>query len=324
LIPSDDLLIVGNDLKIYFYTYDGVAKAVDGINFTVKRGESFGLIGETGCGKSVTAMAIMGLIDHPGKIVSGEIIYQGENLLEKSEKEMQKIRGKSMSMIFQDPMSCLDPVFTIGHQMIESVRIHQKVGEKEAMKQAIHMIEEVQVPDPHNIMGRYAHELSGGMQQRIVIAMALIHHPQLVIADEPTTALDVTIQAQILRLIRELRLKFNTSMILISHDLGVVHKSCDRMGILYAGNLMEICDKQRLFSNPLHPYTKGLLGAIPKIKEDREKLSVIRGSLPDIKNLAPGCRFEPRCTNSVSRCKKEKPPLSEIEPGHWVACYHLN
>ena len=227
-------------------------------------------------------------------------------------------------MIFQDPTASLNPVFSIGDQITSIIRHHEGKSKEEAENIAKEALTAVGLPSPAEIMNSYPFELSDGMQQRVMIAIALSSHPELLIADEPTTALDVTIQAQILRLIRELRLKFNTSMILISHDLGVVHKSCDRMGILYAGNLMEICDKQRLFSNPLHPYTKGLLGAIPKIKEDREKLSVIRGSLPDIKNLAPGCRFEPRCTNSVSRCKKEKPPLSEIEPGHWVACYHLN
>lgn len=320
-MTSEDLLIIRNDLKIYFYTYDGVAKAVDGINFSVRRGESFGLVGETGCGKSVTAMSIMGLVDYPGKVVSGEILFQGENILTKSEKALQKIRGKSISMVFQDPMSCLDPVFTVGDQLVESICIHEKTSKKVARRHATKMIEEVQIPDPENIMDRYPHELSGGMQQRIVIAMALAHHPQLILADEPTTALDVTIQAQILRLIRDLKAKFTASMILISHNLGIVHKSCDRIGILYAGNLVEVCRRDDFFSGPFHPYSMGLLSAIPKLREERDKLFVIKGRIPDIKDLPLGCTFRPRCESVFGRCEKDKPPLREVKPGHWVACH---
>jgi oligopeptide/dipeptide ABC transporter ATP-binding protein len=323
LLQSENVLTVHNDLKVYFYTYDGVARAVDGVNFDIRQGESLGLVGETGCGKSVTANAIMGLIDPPGKIVSGEIIFQGENLLEKDEKAMQKIRGKNIALIFQDPMSCLNPVFQIGDQMTEAIRIHSKVRAKTAQKMALDMIEQVQIPDPVKIMRRYPHQLSGGMLQRIVIAMALMHHPQLIIADEPTTALDVTIQAQILRLIRELRTRFGASMMLISHDLGVVYRNCDRVCILYAGNVLELCDKDTFFSKPLHPYSRGLLRAIPRIDADREALAVIKGNLPDIKDLAPGCRFAQRCAAASEICRKQRPALSEVDAGQRVACHLL-
>ena len=320
-MASNDLLVVREDLRVYFYTYDGIAKAVDGVNFSVRTGEALGLVGETGCGKTMTIMAIMGLIDHPGKIVSGEILYKGEDLLKKGEKEMQKIRGKAISMIFQDPMSALDPVFTVGDQMVEAFRVHEKMSRKDALKQSLRMIEEVQIADPERVMRRLPHELSGGMQQRIVIAMALAHRPQLLLADEPTTALDVTIQAQILHLIRKLRVKYNTSMILISHDLGVVQKACDRIGILYAGNLFEVADRDELFSNPLHPYTIGLLHAIPRLDQEKDELSVIRGNLPDIKNIPPGCTFQSRCANAIEKCNQQRPILIERAPGHWVACH---
>ena len=323
-MPSENILIVRNDLKTYFYTYDGVAKAVDGVNFAVRKGESFGLVGETGCGKSITALSIMGVVDSPGKIVSGEIIFQGQNLLSKSEAELQKIRGKHIGMIYQDPMSSLDPIFTVGDQLVELVRQHEPLGKKEAVRRALHMITAVQIPDAAEIMKRYPFELSGGMQQRIVIAMALILNPRLIIADEPTTALDVTIQAQILRLIRELRRKLGASMIMISHDLGVVYKNCDRLGILYAGAMVEMGDRPGLFANPLHPYTRGLFAAIPKIGEQRQRLAIIPGNLPDIKHLPPGCRFRPRCKHQVEeKCSQSRPPLMEILPGHWVACFQV-
>jgi peptide/nickel transport system ATP-binding protein len=314
------VLKVQGDLKTYFFTFDGVAKAVDGVNFEIAEGETCGLVGETGCGKSVTALSLLRLVDPPGRIVSGEILFEGEDLLQIKEKEMQQIRGNKIGMIFQDPMSSLNPVMTVGFQLKESIRVHKGVGEKKAGILAAEMLEQVRIPEPLRVMKRFSHELSGGMQQRVMIGMALCCHPKLIIADEPTTALDVTIQAQILRLIRDLKHEFHSSMLMITHNLGLVSRYCDRVGVMYAGNIVEMCEVSSIFSEPLHPYTKGLLDAIPKVKLERETLPVIPGRIPDIIHPPPGCKFHPRCAEVGPRCFKEKPQLIEAKPSHWVAC----
>ena len=317
------ILKIQEDLKTYFFTFDGVAKAVDGVNFEIAEGETFGLVGETGCGKSVTALSVLRLVDPPGKIVSGEILFEGEDLLKMKAREMREVRGNKIGMIFQDPMSSLNPVMTVGFQLEESIRLHKGVREKKAGQLAIEMLEQVRIPDPSRVMKRFPHELSGGMQQRVMIGIALCCHPKLIIADEPTTALDVTIQAQILRLIRDLKHDFGSSMLMITHNLGLVSKYCDRVGVMYAGSLVEVCDVSSIFSEPLHPYTKGLIEAIPKVNVERETLPVISGRIPDIIHPPPGCKFHPRCQEVSPRCSEEKPKLLEATPGHWVACVHL-
>ena len=317
------ILKIQEDLKTYFFTFDGVAKAVDGVNFEIAEGETFGLVGETGCGKSVTALSVLRLVDPPGKIVSGEILFAGEDLLKMKAREMREVRGNKIGMIFQDPMSSLNPVMTVGFQLEESIRLHKGVREKKAGQLAIEMLEQVRIPDPSRVMKRFPHELSGGMQQRVMIGIALCCHPKLIIADEPTTALDVTIQAQILRLIRDLKHDFGSSMLMITHNLGLVSKYCDRVGVMYAGSLVEVCDVSSIFSEPLHPYTKGLIEAIPKVNVERETLPVISGRIPDIIHPPPGCKFHPRCQEVSPRCSEEKPKLLEATPGHWVACVHL-
>lgn len=323
MIERRVVLKIQGDLKTYFFTFDGVGKAVDGVNFEIAEGETFGLVGETGCGKSVTALSILRLVDPPGRIVSGEILFEGKNLLRLKEREMQQVRGNKIGMIFQDPTSSLNPVMTVGFQLKESIRLHQGVREKKAEGLAIEMLEQVRIPEPSGLMKRFPHELSGGMQQRVMIGIALCCHPKLIIADEPTTALDVTIQAQILRLIRDLKHEFKSSMLMITHNLGLVSKYCDRVGVMYAGNLVEVCDVSSVFSEPLHPYTRGLLEAIPKVKVERDTLPVIPGRIPDIIHSPPGCKFHPRCGEASARCSEEKLPLLEIKPGHWAACVNL-
>jgi len=314
------ILKVQQDLKTHFFTFDGVAKAVDGVNFEIAEGETFGLVGETGCGKSVTALSVLRLVDPPGRIVSGEILFEGEDLLRMSEKEMQQVRGNKIGMIFQDPMSSLNPLLTVGFQLKESIKLHRRVSEKKAERLAIEMLGQVRIPEPSRVMRRFPHELSGGMQQRVMIGIALCCGPKLIIADEPTTALDVTIQAQILRLIRDLKHDFNSSMLMITHNLGLVSKYCDRVGVMYAGNLVEVCDAARIFSEPLHSYTKGLLEAIPKVNEPQDTLPIIAGRIPDIIHPPPGCKFHPRCKEVRPGCSGERPQLKQVKPGHWVAC----
>ena len=315
------VLKVQGDLKTYFFTFDGVARAVDGVNFEIAEGETFGLVGETGCGKSVTALSLLRLVDPPGRTVSGEVLFEGKDLLEIKEKEMRQVRGNKIGMIFQDPMSSLNPVMTIGFQLKESIQVHQGAGDRQAAILAAEMLEQVRIPEPSKAMKRFPHELSGGMQQRVMIGIALCCRPKLIIADEPTTALDVTIQAQILGLIRNLKQKFRSSMLMITHNLGLVSRYCDRVGVMYAGNLVEMCEVSRIFSEPLHPYTKGLLEAIPKVKLERETLPVIPGRIPDVIHPPPGCKFHPRCAEVIPQCIEEKPRLLEARPGHWVACF---
>ena len=320
-INKKELLKV-KDLKTYFYTHEGIVKAVDAVNFTINKGETLGIVGESGSGKSVTALSIMRLIPQPpGKIVSGDIIFHDKNLCNLSEREMRKIRGRKISMIFQEPMTSLDPVFTIGHEIIETILLHQNVTKKEANKKAIHMLQVVGIPDAHKRMKNYPHELSGGMRQRIMIAMALSCNPELLIADEPTTALDVTIQAQILRLMNDLKKEFNTSVLMITHDLGVISEMCDYVAVMYAGHIVEYSDIFSIFENPMHPYTKGLNKSIPRMDKDRKNLDTIRGIVPNLLNLPPGCPFNSRCDYAFDKCFKEMPELVEVKPNHLVKCH---
>jgi len=315
-------LLKVNNLKTYFYTHEGVIKAVDAVSFSVKQGETLGIVGESGSGKSVTALSIMRLIPNPpGRIVGGEIIFEGRNLCSLGEKEMQKIRGRKISMIFQEPMTSLDPVFTIGHEITETILLHQNLSKQEAREKAIQMLEVVGIPDAARRMNNYPHELSGGMRQRIMIAMALSCNPALLIADEPTTALDVTIQSQILWLINDLKRKFNTAVLIITHDLGVISEMCDYVAVMYAGHVVEYTDVYTIFENPLHPYTKGLNRSIPRMDEDREKLESIKGMVPNLLHLPSGCPFHPRCEHAFERCFHEIPEFIEVEPYHLVKCH---
>ena len=312
-------------LKTYFYTEDGVVRAVDGVNFEVYPGEVLGLVGESGCGKSVTSLSIMRLISKPGKVDAGEILLDGENLLDLPEEEMIKVRGNRISMIFQQPQTALNPVFKVGDQLAEVLNVHQDMGKEAGWKRAVALLKMVGVPDPERRAEAYPHELSGGMAQRVMIAMALACIPELLIADEPTTALDVTIQAQILDLMRDMRKEMGTSVILITHDLGVVAEMAERVAVMYAGEIVEQTDVNSLFDEPLHPYTQGLIGSIPILGEIKDKLDVIPGSVPNLINLPPGCRFAPRCQArikySCAICAEVKPELEEIKPGHFVRCW---
>ncbi len=321
---KDTLLEVRN-LKTYFYTEDGVVKAVDGVDFTVGRGEVLGLVGESGCGKSVTSLSIMRLIGVPGKIVEGEITFEGRNLLELSESEMVHMRGNRMSMIFQQPQSSLNPVFKIGDQVAEVLQIHQNMGKEESWNKAVELLTLVGIPDPESKAHSFPHEVSGGQAQRVMIAMALALNPQLLIADEPTTALDVTIQAQILDLMRDLRTRMDTAVILITHDLGVISEMADRVAVMYAGRIVEQADIRTLFEKPVHPYTQGLMASIPVLGTVKEGLDVIPGSVPNLVNLPPGCQFAPRCRSRVeyqlSICTQVEPQLLPYEPDHLCRCW---
>ena len=317
-----DLMLDIQGLKTHFFTEDGVVKAVDGVDIYIKKGETLGVVGESGCGKSVTSLSVMRLVAPPGKITEGKIIFDGVNLLDLSEREMSKIRGNRISMIFQQPTSCLNPVFKIGDQIAEVLNIHQSLGKEAGWKRAIELLKMVGIPEPAKRANAYPHEISGGQAQRVMIAMALACVPELLIADEPTTALDVTIQAQILDLMIDLREKTGTSILMITHDLGVVAEMCERVVVMYAGQIVEQAEVKELFANPLHPYTQGLIGSIPILGQIRDRLDVIPGTVPNLLNPPPGCRFEPRCQvcqgTARDRCKVELPPLREIKPEHWV------
>ena len=322
---NNNPLLEVKGLKTYFYTEDGIVRAVDGVNFEVYPGEVLGLVGESGCGKSVTSLSIMRLIAKPGRVDEGEILLDGENLLEFSEDEMIKVRGNRISMIFQQPQTALNPVFKVGNQLAEVLDVHQDLGREAGWKRAIELLRMVGVPDPERRVEAYPHELSGGMAQRVMIAMALACVPELLIADEPTTALDVTIQAQILDLMRDMRREMGTSVILITHDLGVVAEMAERVAVMYAGEIVEQTDVNTLFDEPLHPYTQGLIGSIPVLGEIKERLAVIPGSVPNLVNLPPGCRFAPRCKSRVEHnltiCTEVKPDLEEVKMGHKVRCW---
>jgi oligopeptide/dipeptide ABC transporter ATP-binding protein len=308
----DELLRIKN-LKTYFFTHEGTVQAVNGVSLAIGKGETLGLVGESGCGKSVTALSILRLIpDPPGKIVDGEIIFEGKNLLELGEKEIRDIRGKKISMIFQEPMTSLDPVFTIGHEIMETVQLHQGLSREESRQEAVRMLKTVGMPDAAKRIKNYPHELSGGMRQRAMIAMALSCNPSLLIADEPTTALDVTIQAQILQLINELKKKFGTAVMLITHDLGVVSQMCDNVAVMYAGYIVEYTDVDTLFEEPLHPYTQGLKKSIPRLDIDSGRLEMIEGLVPNLLDVPRGCPFHPRCKFCFDLCLKELPELNAV------------
>jgi len=325
VINNSKPLLEVKGLKTYFYTEDGVVRAVDGVSFEVYPGEVLGLVGESGCGKSVTSLSIMRLISKPGRVDEGEILLDGENLLKFSENEMTKVRGNRISMIFQQPQTALNPVFKVGDQLAEVLDVHQDLGKEKGWARAVELLKMVGVPDPERRADAYPHELSGGMAQRVMIAMALACVPELLIADEPTTALDVTIQAQILDLMRDLRREMGTSVILITHDLGVVAEMAERVAVMYAGEIVEQTDVNTLFDQPLHPYTQGLIGSIPVLGQIKDRLDVIPGSVPNLVNLPPGCRFAPRCQARVKYncaiCAYVKPDLVEVKPGHHVRCW---
>lgn len=317
-----ETLLQVKGLKTYFSTEEGVVPAVDGVDFSLGKGETLAIVGESGCGKSVTALSVLRIVPSPpGRILSGEILYQGEDLLKKSEKEMRKVRGEDISMIFQEPLTSLNPVFTIGYQICDILRIHRKMTKKEARKHAIDMLAQVRIPSPEKVFDDYPHQLSGGMRQRVMIAMALACNPSILIADEPTTALDVTIQAQIMHLLRDLQQVHGSSVILITHDMGVVAQIAQRVMVMYAGQAVEYGDVKSIFKNPAHPYTIGLLKSIPSINESGRKLYSITGSIPSPADYPKGCRFSSRCEQACGRCAREMPPLFDLGEGRQVRCW---
>ena len=317
-------LLEVKDLQTHFPTRSGLVRAVDGVNFHLDRGELLGLVGESGCGKSITALSVMRLIAPPGKIVNGEIFFDGKDLLKLSGAEMRQMRGDDIAMIFQDPMTSLNPVFTVGEQIAEALRLHRKLPRKEARRATIEAMREVAIPDPARRVDDYPHQLSGGMRQRVMIAMALACNPKLLIADEPTTALDVTIQAQILELLNELRKQRELAVLLITHDLGVVAEVADRVAVMYTGRIVEESPVDELFARPKHPYTEGLLRSVPKLTSEhvvrKERLETIEGVVPRPTDLPPGCHFAPRCPHRMPRCTQEDIPLYELEGDVKVRC----
>jgi len=321
---SEALLEVRN-LKTYFYTEEGVVKAVDGVDLTVKRGEVLGLVGESGCGKSVTALSILQLVDVPGKIIEGEVLFEGQPLLGLSSQQMSKLRGSRISMIFQQPHSSLNPVFTIGDQVAEVLQVHLGLNKETAWARAVELLKQVGIADAESRARAFPHEISGGQAQRVMIAMALACIPLLLIADEPTTALDVTIQAQILDLMREIRGRLDTAIILITHDLGVVAENAQRVAVMYAGRIVEQADVKTLFGNPLHPYTQGLIASIPVLGKVHDRLEVIPGGVPNLVDLPPGCRFAPRCRARVEHqlgiCTEKEPDLISVQNEHTARCW---
>lgn len=315
-----DLLLEIKDLRINFYTYRGIVKALNGVNLKIYQGEFFGLVGETGCGKSVTASGVLNLVQNPGKIERGEIIFKGRDLLKMSKEEIrEKIRGKEITMIMQYPVSALNPVMNNGDQIAEGLIANKNMSKREAKKRVIELLREVNIPEPEKIVRQYPHQLSGGMAQRVMIAMMLSTEPSLLIADEPTTALDVSIQAQVLSLLKDLISKHKATVLLITHDLSVVAETCDRVGVMYAGDMVEVGEVDQIINNPQHPYTKGLINAIPS--DRRNELVEIRGSVPDLVNPPSGCRFHPRCDYVRDLCKNEKPKALQVEKDHIVACF---
>ena len=315
------MLLSVNKLKTHFLTPEGVIRAVDDVSFKIDKGKVLGLVGESGCGKSVTALSLMRLVPQPGRIISGEIFFDGRDLLKLGNEEIRKLRGNRMAMVFQDPMTSLNPVFTIGNQISEIFRVHKGLKRSEAMNKAQFLLQRVGIPDPLRRIKEYPHQLSGGMKQRVMIAMAISCEPSLIIADEPTTALDVTIQAQILRLLRELIETSNTALILISHDLGVIAEMADEVAIMYAGKIVEYTNTADLFAAPLHPYTIGLLQSIPRGEEKKKRLQTIEGSVPRLTDLPKGCMFNPRCKYVVEQCRRDEPELVDAGGGHLVRCW---
>jgi len=326
--PAETVLEIEN-LRTHFFTSAGVVRAVDGVSYGVRSRETLGVVGESGCGKSVTALSILRLVaDPPGRILGGTIRFAGTNLLELSEPELESIRGNDISMIFQEPMTSLNPLLTVGRQISEAIALHRGLSRRDARDQAVEMLRRVHIPEPERRAHAYPHQLSGGMRQRVMIAMAVSCDPKVLIADEPTTALDVTIQAQILDLIRELQDRLSTAVILITHDMGVVAENADRVVVMYAGRKVEEASAKELFERPGHPYTRGLLGSIPNLEvaahtnARRARLNEIKGMVPSLANLPEGCTFAPRCGFATAECRAAYPPLVQHRAGHWVACWH--
>ena len=320
LNPDGTLLNV-IDLKTYFRTMDGVVKAVDGVDFALKPGQTLGIVGESGCGKSVSALSVMRLVDQPGWIAGGQMLFRGTDLAKISEKEMRGIRGDEISMIFQEPMTSLNPVFTVGNQVMEAITEHRKVGKREALAQTVELFRMVGIPSPERRVKDYPHNMSGGMRQRVMIAMALALQPDLLIADEPTTALDVTIQAQILELIKDLRVRVNTAVMLITHDIGVVAEMADNVVVMYTGKVVEHGTVMQVLKTPKHPYTVGLLNSIPSLGQKGTRLNVIPGTVPSPLNLPRGCPFAPRCPHVMAICREELPPLKTLDDGSAARCW---
>ncbi|MEK3783085.1 ABC transporter ATP-binding protein [Paenibacillus sp. FSL R5-0810] len=320
-MKSASTLLDIKDLRTSFFTEQGEVKAVDGVSLHVRKGATLGIVGESGSGKSILSLSILRLILSPGRIVGGQILYNGENLLDKTDRQMRKLRGNQISMIFQEPMTSLNPVFTIGDQIAEVYRIHEQLGKKQALEKAVHMLQLVGIPSPEKRISQYPFQLSGGMRQRVMIAMALACNPDLLIADEPTTALDVTIQAQILELMKELQQKLHMSIIFITHDLGIVAETCDDVAVMYCGKVVEYADVRSLFKHPKHPYTIGLMNSLPRHDVDQEALEPIRGSVPSPFDLQKGCRFAPRCPDARKLCYDQQPELSALTNRQQVSCW---
>lgn len=322
--PSEHLVEV-HDLKTYFHTAAGTAKAVDGVSFTLDRGKTLAIVGESGSGKSVTASSLMRLLPKTGRIEGGTVEFDGHDIVHATDAELRQLRGKDISMIFQDPMTALDPVFKVGSQMIENIRIHDGLDKAAARERAIEMLRLVSIPNPEKRMDSYPYELSGGMCQRVMIAMAMSCHPKFIIADEPTTALDVTVQAQVLSLLKGLQDEMDTGILLITHNLGIVWQMADEVMVMYAGRTCEYASMEELYSNPLHPYTWGLLDSMPKLSDKaKTDLKTIPGVPPDLRLTGTCCNFYNRCPYACEKCKSEVPPLVEVRPGHFVACHRQN
>ena len=324
---GSDVILELRDLKTHFHTPDGVVKAVDGVTYSLNAGETLGVVGESGCGKSVTALSILRLIPEPPGQISGEgIFFEGKDLTKMNTKELRHIRGNEISMIFQEPMTSLNPVFTVGFQIAEAVMLHQKLGKKDAYDKAVEMLDLVGIPLPRQRVREYPHQLSGGMRQRVMIAMALSCNPRILLADEPTTALDVTIQAQILDLMSKLKDELGTAIIMITHDLGLIAETCKRVVVMYAGKVVEEASVEEIFANPMHPYTIGLLGSIPKLRTssaaaEQGRLEEIPGIVPSLHRLPTGCTFNPRCPKVFGMCAESEPELKELSPGHFARCF---
>ena len=319
---QEEKVLEVKNLKTYFYTDEGVIPAVDGVDFNLARGETLAIVGESGCGKSVTSLSILRLIANPpGRIIDGEILYNGKNLLSLTEKEMRSVRGNDISMIFQEPMTSLNPVFPVGKQIMESLTFHQHMTKEQARERAIEMLRLVEIPNPEKCIHNYPHQLSGGMRQRVVIAIALASNPKLLLADEPTTALDVTIQAQILQLLRELKDEYGMAMVLVTHNLGVAAQICDRIAVMYGGHIMELGPTRELFAHPQNPYTRGLLASLPVNKRKGEPLSAIPGTPPNLGEMPVGCPFAPRCARAQDVCFSQPPAEREVGPGHTCRCH---
>lgn len=317
-------LLEVNELKTYFYTLEGVVKAVDGVSFKLDEQETLGLVGESGCGKSTVALSLIRLVPTPGRIVDGQILFEGKDLLKLSENEMRQVRGAKISIIFQNPLNSLNPVYTIEDQIGEAIRIHQDVKKKDIGKNVAKILEKVGIPDPEKRMKDYPHLYSGGMRQRAMISMAISCNPNILIADEPTTNLDVTIQAQIMELMKQLKKTLKSSIILITHDMGLIAEICENVAVMYAGKVVEYADVLSLFDEPSHPYTEALLSSIPGYEEDIVRFKVIKGSIPNLINPPPGCRFHPRCRYATNICEKKDPPGVKVGKKHISFCFHID